>query len=109
MRAALITEVYRKSLSICLSTMSRYSTGQVSRLSFNCLHQSVGRRSDVGMTRVKSHVIRVSVLLLSCAGLLIQAWAENRERVNQTTLNDFKHSQRVLLVVALYYPLLGGL
>jgi hypothetical protein len=28
-RAALITEVYRKSLSISLSTMSRYSTGQV--------------------------------------------------------------------------------
>ena len=28
-RAALITEVYRKSLSISLATMSRYSTGQV--------------------------------------------------------------------------------
>ena len=28
-RAALITEVYRKSLSVNLTTMSRYSTGQV--------------------------------------------------------------------------------
>lgn len=28
-RAALITEVYRKSLSISLTTLSQYSTGQV--------------------------------------------------------------------------------
>ena len=32
-RAALITEVYRKSLSISLTTLSQYSTGQVRRSS----------------------------------------------------------------------------
>ena len=39
-RAALITEVYRKSLSISLATMSKYSTGQVCVLNSECV--SVG-------------------------------------------------------------------
>ena len=39
-RGALITEVYRKSLSVSLATMSRYSTGQVRPCTCRCINGS---------------------------------------------------------------------